>query len=275
MDNATRQAIFFAQVENTRELETAIKMIRRAVHDGLRTGNDVHVRIQTKVLAQVFCAWAEANFLKVIHTPHGFALSEVMEVKRQWKEHGLAEGWGNAVQLGLRKVPAQKSNFVPNARQEIMRAIQAYVKDPSLVRNKVAHGQWAVALNRGNTAVNQDVTNTMAALTIIEVDRWHGCHKRLAAIVESLIESPERTFARDYWPQLQDLEAFSQRTAGWSMQDRTGSVKAKYNRHHLTGVRMSTRLEAKVAAWIERQPEPKPSRSEGIRRLLETALEQD
>jgi Arc/MetJ-type ribon-helix-helix transcriptional regulator len=34
-------------------------------------------------------------------------------------------------------------------------------------------------------------------------------------------------------------------------------------------------LEAKLDAWIERQPDPKPSRSEAIRRLLERALEKD
>jgi hypothetical protein len=32
-------------------------------------------------------------------------------------------------------------------------------------------------------------------------------------------------------------------------------------------------LDAKLNAWIEAQPEPKPSRSEAIRRLLEIALE--
>jgi metal-responsive CopG/Arc/MetJ family transcriptional regulator len=31
-------------------------------------------------------------------------------------------------------------------------------------------------------------------------------------------------------------------------------------------------LNAKLDAWIEAQPEPKPSRSEAIRRLLEKAL---
>jgi Arc/MetJ-type ribon-helix-helix transcriptional regulator len=31
-------------------------------------------------------------------------------------------------------------------------------------------------------------------------------------------------------------------------------------------------LEAKLDTWIERQPDPKPSRSEAIRRLLERAL---
>ena len=40
----------------------------------------------------------------------------------------------------------------------------------------------------------------------------------------------------------------------------------------MRGFRMPADLEAKLDAWIERQPEPKPSRSEAIRRLLESAL---
>ncbi|HZF94358.1 MAG TPA: hypothetical protein VEZ20_05730 [Allosphingosinicella sp.] len=41
----------------------------------------------------------------------------------------------------------------------------------------------------------------------------------------------------------------------------------------MRGFRMPADLEAKLDAWIEAQPEPKPSRSEAIRRLLEEALE--
>ena len=40
-----------------------------------------------------------------------------------------------------------------------------------------------------------------------------------------------------------------------------------------TGVRIPAELNAKLDAWIERQPDPKPSRSEAIRRLLDRALE--
>jgi len=31
-------------------------------------------------------------------------------------------------------------------------------------------------------------------------------------------------------------------------------------------------MEGKLAAWIDSQPDPKPSRSEALRRLLEKAL---
>lgn len=41
----------------------------------------------------------------------------------------------------------------------------------------------------------------------------------------------------------------------------------------LTGLRIPAELDAKLTAWIERQAEPKPTRSEAIRRLLGKALE--
>jgi metal-responsive CopG/Arc/MetJ family transcriptional regulator len=40
----------------------------------------------------------------------------------------------------------------------------------------------------------------------------------------------------------------------------------------MRGFRMPADLEAKLDAWIERQAEPKPSRSEAIRNLLDSAL---
>lgn len=49
---------------------------------------------------------------------------------------------------------------------------------------------------------------------------------------------------------------------------RTGSTP-------LTGLRIPAELNAKLDAWVERQPDPKPSRSEAIRRLLERALQEN
>jgi hypothetical protein len=38
-------------------------------------------------------------------------------------------------------------------------------------------------------------------------------------------------------------------------------------------MRLYATQEAKLKAWIERQPDPKPSRSEALRRLVEKGLE--
>lgn len=40
----------------------------------------------------------------------------------------------------------------------------------------------------------------------------------------------------------------------------------------MTGVRIPADLAERLTAWIERQPEPKPSRAEAIRRLMERGL---
>jgi hypothetical protein len=37
-------------------------------------------------------------------------------------------------------------------------------------------------------------------------------------------------------------------------------------------VRIPTPVQAAITAWIDRQPDPKPSRSEAIRRLIEKGL---
>jgi metal-responsive CopG/Arc/MetJ family transcriptional regulator len=40
----------------------------------------------------------------------------------------------------------------------------------------------------------------------------------------------------------------------------------------MTGVRIPAELAERLNAWIERQPNPKPSRAEAIRRLMERGL---
>lgn len=56
-------------------------------------------------------------------------------------------------------------------------------------------------------------------------------------------------------------------------QEKRPRGRPRTGRDPVRTVRWSDELEAKIAAWIERQPEPKPSRSEAIRRLIEQGLD--
>lgn len=69
-------------------------------------------------------------------------------------------------------------------------------------RNKVAHGQWIVALNRENTAVNTKMTTELGELDTVVIWIWYRVHQHLSSIVEALIESPDRAFHRDYWQEI-------------------------------------------------------------------------
>lgn len=66
--------------------------------------------------------------------------------------------------------------------------------------------------------------------------------------------------------------------------NRGGSIAEKQKRPRgrprtgigpVVSLRLYPDMEAAVAAWIDRQPDPKPSRSEAIRRLIDKGLEGD
>ncbi len=206
MDNVSRLKVFKAQTQNTRTLLAARIQIRRMINSSLRTGNRTGVTVQTRILALLFCAWAEANFSKVIHTPHGFSLDEISQIKKCIREGSIVAGWHKAIELALGKTAARAANFVPNTKRKLHAIAKTYVEEPSLLRNKIAHGQWTIALNKENSNENEKLSNELDNLTIVSIDLWFEAHERLANLLETLIESPNKAFMRDYWPIVVDLE---------------------------------------------------------------------
>jgi hypothetical protein len=105
--------------------------------------------------------------------------------------------------------------------------IDDYVVKPGQVRNKIAHGQWAQALNNQNSAVNPDLTASVSQLDVVSVTNWHEVHKMLATIIETLVESPNRAFHRDYWVELGRLEGYLKETADWTLQTKIAQLEKK------------------------------------------------
>lgn len=65
------------------------------------------------------------------------------------------------------------------------------------LRNKIAHGQWAVAFNDGLLQKNQTLTTHIWKLTKKEMMLIKSLHKNLVPILKLLIIS-KKTFQRDY-----------------------------------------------------------------------------
>ena len=232
MDYVAALRVFQAQTQNVRSLDQAIKQINRAINHSLRVNDTTAAAVQTKTLVLVFSAWAEARFSKLIHTPHGFELDEIRQIKGVYRQFGLERGWDKCLELALRRVFASgRTGEIPNKRQQISRIIKTYIVEPSLLRNKIAHGQWKVALNRDNDAQNADITQKLTDLDIIVVSIWLEAYEFLARIIEDLIESPNKTFRRDYWLHLSELEAFLAKSKNWTLQAKIASLKRKPTRN--------------------------------------------
>jgi hypothetical protein len=177
--------------------------------------------------AITFSAWAEANFSKIVHTPYGFSVNEISQILLRRDRNGVSSGWKKAVELGLQHLSAQRGSFGPNARRRLERAIDAHVFEPSVLRNKLAHGQWVVALNQANDAIQSEITEEVGRLSITLIDGWIACHRELAGVVETLIESPKRTFARDWHGFVVSLEERMGEAARRTLADHVVTIRRR------------------------------------------------
>ena len=229
MLESDRIDVFKAQTENVKALEQAWRHLNRTINAAYISGDSSSAEIHTKLLAQVYCAFSEAVFSKLIHTPDGFSLDDISQVKAKGKRN-IVEAWKKCVELSLRKVDANRSGHVPNTRKRIYDLIDSYVYDPSLLRNKIAHGQWRIALNSHNTKVNEAITNQVKSITVVDLYRYKEAFTSLFRIVEDIIESPNKAHHRDYWVHITDFEESQKKMASWTVENKVRDLKAQKER---------------------------------------------
>lgn len=230
MDQAQRLAVFEAQTTNVRELQTAWTHINRQINSLLVRKQSKAVEVTTKSLSLIYCALAESIFSKLIHTPHGLTLDEISQVKSAAR-NGVKFGWTKCAELSTRYVSGKNSGHNANLIQTLGRMIESYIFDPSLLRNKLAHGQWCIALNRENDRVNADATAEIQNLNVIELYKRKQALEKLAQIIEDIIESPNKAHPRDYWPHIVDLEKTQLELSSWTMQKKIDQLLRKQSAH--------------------------------------------
>ncbi|WP_183020527.1 hypothetical protein [Delftia sp. UME58] len=227
MEEQQRIEVFRAQTKNVQELERTWKQVNRQLNALLLGNNRVAVEINTKILSLVYCAFAEAIFSKILHTPKGLSLSEIDQVKEVARSSGVKQGWVKCVELAVKSVQGARGNHGSNVRQRLARLIDQFILDPSQLRNKLAHGQWCIALNRNNDAVNEQLTSELNSLNVVELYRKISALQCLAAILEDIIESPNKAHHRDYWVHLDKIESEQRKMATWTIAGKIAQLQAK------------------------------------------------
>lgn len=227
MNQQQRLSVFKAQTENVRELNSAWAHLKRSIHAQLLVGNDKSVEVHTRLLALTYCAWTEALFSKLIHTPHGFELDEIAQIKTEARANGVTAGWRKCIELSVRNVEAARAGHLANVTQTLRRLIDTYIEAPSILRNKIAHGQVFIALNRDNTDVNPELTSGISNLNVVVLDRHKTACQGLSDIVENIVESPQKGAMRDYWVLTQQITEHLQETASHTIEEKVAHLREK------------------------------------------------
>lgn len=219
--------LYVLQSKNVRRLKQVQANLVKDINFYLRKNNEFQVEIKTKLLALLHCTLSEAQFIQIVHTPDGFLSSEIEKIKAA-KNSKLEDGWQLMIDLAMDKVGDWKNNKdLFDRRNSLMKIISDFIISPSILRNKIAHGQWEFALNRENTKENEDLTKKLNDLNIVEVTKWFDIHQYMGLIIRDLVQSPKKGFHNNYWINLTKLEEYLIKSKNWTLETKKAELKKK------------------------------------------------
>lgn len=226
MNNEEIYALYVLQSKNVRKLKKFQKILVRDINQSLIRNDNFQLEVKTKLLALVYCALSEAQFVQILHTPSGFSYSEIQRIK---SERSLAESWKLMIELALDRVNAGWMGITDliNKKAEIISLIIEYIEGPQELRNKIAHGQWEHALNSTGTKENGMTTARIQELNVVQISIWAEVHQFLGLIIRDLIQSPVKGFHNNYWSHFVELQQFVLKSRTWTLEKRRSDLQKK------------------------------------------------
>ena len=220
------RSVFSIQTENVRELEKSWEQGNRLVNESLRARNQAAITIQTKLMALLFSAYTEAIFSKLIHTPHALSKEEIKVLKAEFKKNSYF-GWVKCLDVIVNKITTKDQVYKDQVILSMNSLLEDYIKEPSEVRNRIAHGQWVIALNSNNTRENNNITVKIRALDIIVLTRYKRSFNLISLIIEDLVESPDKAHINTYQKKINKFKQEQIKMASWTLQGRVQKLKQK------------------------------------------------
>lgn len=219
-------SVFSSQVENLKLLESAWSHLRRSVNQAYTRNDLQHAKIQTKLMALLFCAYSESIFLKLIYTPNALSQSQINSILAAAKNN-VYSGWISCIEVSCSRVNDVEEPEMKEFKKTLKSLVDEYIKEPSLVRNKIAHGQWAVALNSKNTKPNQELTNALENLDIVKLQVMYNSISSLFSIMQDLISSPNNAHGKFHKKHLENHLNNKEEMKSWTLEKRIASLKQK------------------------------------------------
>lgn len=191
------------------------------------------IKSLTKLAILAYTAYTEALFLKLIYTCNGFTKDEIGQIFKTQKKENIIKAWKKAFEISAKKSIGKRSNFFPNSIRKINNIIDIHLKEPSELRNKIAHGQWAVAFNSKNSEINQDLTVKIEKISIVDINKWLIVFKTLSELISLAIQSPLKGYPQQFWEKITQIEKNLNETSTWSLEEKIKKIHIKKSHSRL------------------------------------------
>ena len=123
---------------------------------------------------------------------------------------------------------------IPDKKRKIDKLIKLYIKTPSEIRNKIAHGQWEFPLESNNIKPAEDVKIYLDLIDTIQIDTWFEVSKCLSNIVLGLIDSKNTETNQGYKAHyyfyeehLANIENILSERRNWTTQSKMAELSKK------------------------------------------------
>ena len=231
---ATPEKLFQAHVKNVKAISVAFKRLCLELNECLARGDEKTADALLKTAMLLLGAWAENRLRKVLFEPNGFTRADRNLVEESSTQ---IDCWNKAIELGFRRRFGIRCadldtalDATPRFRYcSLLGVVKSELSPIIKVRNKLAHGQWARALNYSNDDFSPD---TMAQ---IRGENAHSmkCKRRmlesLALLLHDLVAG-NHAFSRDFDKHFRNLEHAKREISTRSYSDWLDDMRAKYSR---------------------------------------------
>jgi len=191
-------------IENRRQIDKAITQINLVLNDAIKLNNSAKEYTSTRLLIFLWMSWAETslNALAYKH-PHvsDTVRSKIFGARKEIdKWHLLIDELFKKHYLSKRQYSISRHNIGHSAFTKYQALKEIITNEISIfveVRNRLAHGQWKVALNSEATSKSQEITTKIWTLSKREILYLKSILINLNKILNDLICS-KSTFERDF-----------------------------------------------------------------------------
>jgi hypothetical protein len=228
--------IYEASTINVREIKSRYKSVLRLINNSILYNRKGEVVTLTKLLALLYSAFAEVSFIKLINTPYCFNSAMIEDIQKQ---RSLEDKWKKCIDLGFLEIEKQSNlGMIANQKKKIYEILDEYIIKPSQIRNKIAHGQWKIALNNESTAQNNETTIIINNLDFVKIDISFLIYDKYEQLIENLIESPQKAHYKYFYTTLYELNELIERTKTWSIQSKTERILRTKNKNEDFALRL-------------------------------------
>lgn len=221
--------VYVLQSENVRYLWKVKKNQLSDLNSCIKKKDNFSLKAKTTMFALLYSAWSESQFIQIQNTPNAFFPREIKDIQAETKDHGIVSGWVKLIDIAFSKVgDADKNSDLQTRHESILSRIKEIIEQESIIRNKIAHGQWINALNRGQSA-ESPVTEKLEELDYVKIDRLFEIHKLLGVILRDLVQSPKNGFHKNYWNDSQKLLDYTEKTKDYSVEHKKSLLEKRPN----------------------------------------------